>query len=70
MPTVGPIEVTWHVPGPGPSKTVPSEQPAPAAMSGETISVGIIPASKSTLEEEEAVASGWGDEGEDGMGML
>jgi len=40
---------------------------APATVGGETTSLGTAKAEKSTLEEEEAVASGWGD---DGMGML
>lgn len=69
LPTVGQIEVTWYAPGPGPSKSVPSEQSAPATMGGETTSVGTTQVDKSTLEEE-AVASGWGDDAEDGMGML
>ena len=59
----------WHAPGPGPSKPAPSEQPVPAEMGGETTSGGTTLTDKGALEEE-AVASGWGDDGEDGMGML
>ena len=69
LPTVGPIEVSWHVPGPGPSKPPPSDHAAPAEIGGGTTSGGSALADKGALEEE-AVASGWGDDGEDGMGML
>jgi RNA-binding protein 26 len=69
LPTVGKIEVTWYAPGPGPSKSIPSEQSAPVVMGGETASVGNAPADKGGPEEE-TVASGWGDDGEDGMGLL
>lgn len=70
LPTVGQIEVTWYAPGPGPSKPAPSEQSAPAEMVIEPTNVGKTSTDKSAQEEEEAVASGWGDDGEDGMGML
>jgi hypothetical protein len=38
-------------------------------MGGVATSSGTAPVNKSTGDEE-AVASGWGDDGEDGMGML
>ena len=69
LPTVGPIDVSWYVPGPGPSKPITSGQPAPAATGGGVTSGGGALTDKGALEEE-AVASGWGDDGEDGMGML
>jgi len=67
LPTVGQIEVTWYAPGP--SKLAPSEKLAPAEMGGGTTSGGSALVDKGGAEEE-AVASGWGDDGEDGMGML
>ena len=69
LPTVGPIEVSWHVPGSGPSKPPRSEQTAPGETRDGTISGGNALADKGAPEEE-TVASGWGDDGEDGMGML
>ena len=66
---MGQIEVTWYAPGPGPSKPAPPEQPAPAEVGGGTTSGGSALADKGAPEEE-TVASGWGDDGEDGMGML
>lgn len=69
LPTVGQIEVAWYAPGPGPSKPPPSELPAPEEMGGQMTHVGNAPLDKSAPEEE-AVASGWGDDGEDAMGML
>ena len=72
LPTVGQIEASWYTPAPGPpnlSKPAPSEQPASAEMGGGTTSGGSAVPEKGAPEEE-TVASGWGDDGEDGMGML
>jgi RNA-binding protein 26 len=69
LPTVGQIEVSWHTPVPGPSKPAPSEQPAPTVMGGGTTSGRPTLADKGAPEEE-TVARGWGDDAEDGMGML
>ncbi|KAF9651404.1 hypothetical protein BDM02DRAFT_3091413 [Thelephora ganbajun] len=70
LPTVGQITVSWYSPGPGPSKPTPSlEQPVLEGMGGGTTGRGSALVDKS-VPEEETVASGWGDDGEDGMGML
>jgi len=65
LPTVGQIEVTWYAPVPGASTLALPEKPAPTGMGGETASEA-----DKGAPVEEAVASGWGDDGEDGMGML
>ena len=67
MPTVGQIEVSWHVASQ--STPAPSEQSGPTDMGGVVASGGSALVEKGALDEE-AVASGWGDDGEDGMGML
>lgn len=61
---MGQIEVSWHAPRPG-----PSEKLAPGEAGGGTTSGGSALADKG-ISEEEAVAIGWGDDGEDGMGMV
>jgi RNA-binding protein 26 len=67
LPTVGQIEVSWYVAG--------QSEPTPLEPSGPTEMGGVVASGGSALVEkgapdEEAVASGWGDDGEDGMGML
>lgn len=67
LPTVGQIEVSWYATGQ--SNPAPSEQSMPTDMSGEVASGGSALVGKGTPDEE-TVASGWGDDGEDSMGML
>lgn len=64
---MGQIEVSWYAPGS--SNPIPSEQPAPAEVGGVATVTGSVPVDKSA-QDEEAVASGWGDDGEDSMGMF
>ena len=67
LPTVGKVEVSWHTAGH--SDPAPSAEPAPEM-------VGVVTRGESALvvekgaPDEEAVASGWGDDGEDDIGML
>jgi RNA-binding protein 26 len=67
LPTVGSVEVSWYAPGNSGPAT--SAQSAPevggVVTSGESAVV-----EKGTLDHEETVASGWGDNGEDDIGML
>ncbi|KAF8078389.1 hypothetical protein FPV67DRAFT_1571260 [Lyophyllum atratum] len=79
VPTVGSVQVTWYtgkVPGPTPTKTaspVAAQSDTPDAVMKEPPR----PHSPEPLhsphgQEEEVIASGWGEDGdgEDGMGML
>lgn len=67
LPTVGQIEVSWFAAGQ--SNPGPSESPGTTDMGGAVTSGGSALPEKGAPDEE-AVASGWGDDGEDGMGML
>jgi RNA-binding protein 26 len=69
LPTVGQIEVSWYSPVPEPPKAAPLEQSAPVETGGGVKGGGSALVDKGAAEEE-AVAIGWGDDGEDGMGML
>jgi len=67
LPTVGQVEVSWYA-GAGRLDPPPSAQSAPE-MGGVVTSGNSVLVEKGAADEE-AVASGWGDNGEDGMGML
>lgn len=67
LPTVGQIEVSWNTAGQ--SNPGPSESPGATDMGGAVTSGGSALPEKGAPDEE-AVASGWGDDDEDGMGML
>lgn len=66
LPTVGQVEVSWYAAGN--SAPAPSAQPAPE-MGGVTTG-GESAVVEKGAQDEEAVASGWGDNGEDDIGML
>jgi RNA-binding protein 26 len=73
VPTVGQVQVSWHTDQPSISRQQ-SQQP-PTLVTGKTEVKVANPTPSAThdahgVQEEEAVASGWGDDGEDGMGML
>ena len=63
---MGQVEVSWYA-------TVHSD-PAPSAQSGPDVGAATTSGGSALVEkgapDEEAVASGWGDVGEDEMGML
>lgn len=83
MPTIGPIQITWFT-GKAPTVSSPSavvsetppSDPADVTMKDDAApqlrSSGLIVPQSPHPQEEEVIASGWGEDGdgEDGMGML
>lgn len=82
MPTIGPIQITWYsgkATGAAPvSKVIPSK-PVPLDTPDVAMKEASRPRSPEPntlhsphVQEEEVIASGWGEDGdgEDGMGML
>lgn len=63
LPTVGQVEVSWFTARQ--LEPAPSAQPAPE-MGGVATSAVV----EKGAQDEETVASGWGDDGEDDMGLL
>ena len=63
LPTVGQVEVSWYTAG----QLEPASSAQPAPEMGGVATSAVV---EKVALDEETVASGWGDNGEDGMGML
>lgn len=65
LPTVGQVEVSWY----NAEQSDPPSGPSAPEMGGVATS-GESALAEKGAPDEETVASGWGDNGEDDMGML
>lgn len=82
MPTVGSVQITWYSGKPGGAASTSKDvRPAAAPSNAPDVSMKNPPhphspehtaAHSPRIQEEEVIASGWGEDGdgEDGMGML
>ncbi len=79
IPTVGDVHLSWHTETLPPSSSVApavesntplQETPGPRDIHSPAPEPDTESKGSPTAQEEEVIASGWGGDGEDGMGMF